>query len=138
MTSLDLFHDVKPEVAFTTQVIATDTTTVGAIIDALGYESITFLLQSGTVTDGTYVPAIYAGDASDMSDEAVVTADFLLGTIATASFAAADDNAAKWIGAIACKRYFRIKIVSATTTSGATLSGLALLGHPLTAPTSAV
>ena len=138
MTSLDLFHDIKPEVGLKTQAIVSDTTTVGEIIDTLGYESIGFLLQSATLTDGVYTPAIYAGDDPTLSDEAVITADFLLGTVAAATFAATEDDTAKWIGALAGKRYFRIKIVSTSVTTGGTIGAIALLGHPTSAPTSAV
>lgn len=132
----DLFNNVAIKNALNTQAIATDTTTAGAIIDTAGFESLTFAVQSGTLTDGSYTVLLQEGDNSDLSDaEAVADAD-LLGTEAGASFALADDNKVTKIGYSGTKRYVRLSIVSAATTTGGTLGAVAILGHARYNPNS--
>ncbi len=64
----DLYNKVLQKVAFNTQAITTDTTTNGEIIDLAGFDSATFVLQAGTLTDGNYTTLIHEGDESDLSD----------------------------------------------------------------------
>lgn len=137
MPQRDLHNNIKVSPGLNPQAISSSTTTVGATIDSAGYASLEFLIQSATLTDGTYTPAIYGGDASDMSDEVALTAAELLGTIAGATFAATDDNKTKKLGVGACnKRYYRLKLVSTSVTSGGTLAAQAVQGHPRHAPVS--
>ncbi len=133
----ELHNNISPAVALDAAVITTDTTTVGNIIDTQGYEAIEFVIQSGTVTDGTYTPLIEEGDDSGLSDAAAVADSGLLGTEAAAAFAAADDDAVKRVGYRGGKRYVRLSMVSAGTTAGAAfMAALALRGRPRHAPTS--
>lgn len=137
MTTRDLHNNIEPKVALNSAAIASNTTTDGTnIIDTAGFESVEFLLLSGSLTDGTYTPVITAGDASDLSDGAAAPAGDLIGTIAAATFAAADDNKVKRVGYKGSKRYVRLDITSAGVTSGGSLSALAVLGHPHDAPTA--
>ena len=133
----ELFSTVSASVAFNNQAISTDTTTNGNIIDTRGYESILFVMQSATLTDGTYTPLIQEGDDSGLSDAAAVADADLTDTEADQAFAATDDNATKKIAYVGSKRYVRLNIVSASTSSGGTLGAVAILGHPLSAPTTA-
>lgn len=129
----DLHSNVKQVVALDSQDITTDTTTVGNIIDTVGFESLEYVIQSGTITDGTYTLILEEGDDSGLSDAAVVPAAEVLGVLT--GFVAADDDAAKRVGSIGKKRYQRLSILSATTTTGATkMSSVAVLGHPKSAP----
>ncbi len=125
----DLHNNVKAEVALNTTAISTNTTTVGNIIDMQGYGSIEFIIQSGTLTDGTYTPLIEEGAVANLSDAAAVADADLLGTEAAAVFAATDDNTVKKLGYIGNSRYIRISIVSASTTSGGTLSAVSVKGN---------
>lgn len=115
MAIRDLASVVNPKVAFKIQTISTDTTTVGETIDMFGYESVVFSIQSAAVTTGVLTPAIYESDDSGMSGEAVVTADYLIGTIALATFGTSDDDAVKKIGYVGKKRYVRLKLVSSSS-----------------------
>ena len=117
---MDLHHKSSVVAALTQQEIATDTTTVGETIDMAGYEALEIVGLSGTITDGTYTVALYEGDESDMSDEAVVAAAETLGAMA---WAATDDDTAKKLGYIGKKRYVRIKVVSASTSTGVDMIG---------------
>lgn len=127
-----------PKPALNPQAITTDTTTDGTAIDLKGYHSCLFVIQSATITDGTYTPVIEESSTGDFSGEetAVIDAD-LTNTEANAAFAAADDNECKTIGYIGSERYVRFTITSASTSSGGTLGAVAILGNPEVAPTPA-
>ena len=123
-------------VAFDAAAISTDTTTAGNIIDTVGYESIEFIIVAGTITDGTYTVKLEDGDNSGLSDAAVVDSSLVLGDLPV--FVAADDNVPFRVGTISKKRYQRLSLVSATTSTGVNfMSAVAVLGHPDSAPTAA-
>ncbi len=125
----DLHNNIKTEVALDIGAISSDTTTVGNIIDLQGFEAVEFVLFSGTLTDGAYTALIEDGDESNLSDAAAVVDAELLGIEAAASFMASEDNAVKKVGYIGSKRYVRLSIVSASTSSGGTMSAIAVKGH---------
>lgn len=127
----DLHHKVSQSAGLTSQTIATDTTTVGEIIDTAGFTVLEFLLLSGTITDGAYAVSMTESDDSGMSGETAVSAAETLGD---ADYALADDDTAKRIGYIGKKRYVRLAIVSTATTSGGVFAGIALLGGPAHQP----
>lgn len=131
----DLHNNVKvTPVIHPVAIVNANGVTTSDTIDTQGFQSIEFAIHMGA-SDGTLTPAVYAGDASDMSDEAAVTdASELLGTIAGATFAATDDNKVKKIGYRGSKRYVRIKITQAASTTGTFFSAVAIQGHPVSAP----
>ena len=130
----ELYSSYKVSNAFDTQAITSDTTTAGDIIDTAEYGSILFVIQSGTLTDGTYTVLIQEGDESNLSDATAVADADLTNTEASASFAATDDNTVTKIGYVGSKRYVRLSLVSASTSSGGTLGAIAIQGSPITAP----
>jgi len=130
----ELYSSYKVSNAFDTQAITSDTTTNGDIIDTAEYGSLLFVIQSGTLTDGTYTVLIHEGDESNLSDAAAVADADLTNTEASASFAATDDNTVTKIGYVGSKRYVRLSLVSASTSSGGTLGAIAIQGSPITAP----
>lgn len=125
----DLYNNIKAESALNTSAISSSTTTAGNVIDRQGYNSLEFLIMSGTLTDGTYTPLVEEGDAANLSDAAAVADANLLGTEASAAFTASNDNTVKKVGYIGSKRYVRLSIVSAGVTTGGTISALAVKGH---------
>lgn len=130
----ELYSSYKVSNALDTQAITTDTTTNGDIIDTAEYGSLLFVIQSGTLTDGTYTVLIHEGDESNLSDASAVADADLTNTEASASFAATDDNTVTKIGYVGSKRYVRLSLVSASTSSGGTLGAIAIQGSPITAP----
>jgi len=135
MSSIDLHSQIFCYNALSNATIATDTTTVGAIIDTAGYESCEFIIKSGTRTDGTYTPLIEESDDSGMSGATAVSDTFLVGTEAAAAITAS--NALGRIGYVGKKRYVRLSIVSTSVTSGCTAFGaVAVLGNARTQPTT--
>lgn len=127
-------NNLKISNALNPQTISSDTTTAGAIIDTANFDSLTFAVTSGALTDGTYTVLIEDGNVSNLSDAAAVADAYLIGTEAAASFIATEDNTTKKIGYIGIKRYVRLSIVSASTSSGGLLSAVAVQGVPASAP----
>ena len=119
-------------------VIATDTTTDGASVDCKDFNSLTWIIESGVITDGDYQVLLEESD-TDFSGETVVDDDHIIdGVIADFDFAAAaDDGVVVRIGVIAKKRFQRCSLVSTGTTTGGLFSWVGVLGHPKSAPPAA-
>lgn len=133
---MDLVNNITVVNALDIQTIDSDTTTAGDVIDTKGYESVTFLAQTGTVTDGDYAFNVQVGNLANGSDMADASAEELIGS--EPNFADdTDDNAVARVGVITDKRYVRVQVVSTNTTSGALIGATAVLGHPHVAPTDA-
>lgn len=125
----DLHHNIGTRLALAIAVIATDTTTAGAIIDSQGFESLEFVIQTGVVTAGDVTMLIEGSDADDMAGAVAITGDDLLGEAQV--MAAADFT--QRLGVIAKYRYYRLSAVtdnSANLTVGASV----ILGNPQSAP----
>ena len=103
-------------------------TTVGNIIDAQGYESITFEANLHEWVDGVYTPLIEDGDDAALSDAATVTSDYLVGTPAAVAAILISANTVSSIGYIGKKRYVRISLVASGVTSGGSVSSTVILG----------
>lgn len=134
MTTRDLNSNIKASPALNAQSIATNTTVNGAIIDTRGFEGLAFLIQSATITDGTFTPSLTEGDQANLSDGAAVQAADMIGTVAAATFIATDDNVTKKLGYKGSKRYVRLNLTSTGVTTGGAMSGTAVLGFPRHAP----
>lgn len=131
----DLKSSISTEVGLNFGSIATNTTTVGNIIDSAGFASLVFSLVTGTVSDGDYTLVIEHGDDSALSDAATVASIDLIGGLP--SFTAdTDDNLSKDVGYVGKKRYVRASIVSANTTIGAVIGVVAIKGNALSKPTA--
>jgi len=123
----DFHNNITATTALASVVIATDTTTVGLIIDTQDYDGLEFIIQSGVITDGAYAILIESGDDSSLSDAAAVADKFLLGTESDAGFALTDDATANTIGVKHDnKRYVRLSVVSTATTTGGLFSATAI------------
>lgn len=129
----DLFNHVHPVVAVAPAAATSDNTAwASGWIDRKGYESLTFLLATGTEADAdaTFAVTIQDADAENQSDAAAVTDANLLGTLALAGFTFADDGEARKVGYVGNKRYAKITVTPTANASAAYLSIIALLGHP--------
>lgn len=132
MASFDQKSDVKNLNAFTPATISTDTTTAGVEIDTQGYEAVTFLFRASSYTDGNYTPLIQESDTSG-SGYAAVSDAYLIGTEASAALSAAGVSR---IGYVGKKRYVKLSFVSTSTSTGATLDAVAVLGRAKSSPVS--
>lgn len=123
-TYMRVFNALEP------QVINTDTTTTGAILDTADYDmGVTFALLVTGYTDGTYTLKIEDGDDSGLSDAADVDSAMLVyGSLPAASAGASEGDALSKEGVHSTKRYIRPSIVSTSTTTGATVQVIAIMG----------
>lgn len=128
----DTASNLTARVGLNTAAISSNTTTNGTIIDTQGFGGLTYLLNVGARTDGTYTPAIQHGDDPALSDAATPAADDLVGTTAAAAINTA--NTVKKIGYVGNKRYVRLNVVSTSVTTGATVGATAVLGRPEIGP----
>lgn len=134
MSEYDLHSNVLGEIALAVQDITSDTTTVGAIIDTKGFESIEFFVTSGTITDGAYALVLEEGDDPALADATVVPVDNILGSLT--GFIAANDDTVLRVGSIGKKQFQRLSLASTGVTAGGTnFTALAVKGNPKSAPT---
>lgn len=136
MASRDLAHDIKPmqvvpPAAIKTTQAASNTNSV----DTQGYESVTFVIETGAYTDGTFTFALY--ESSDNTTFTAVAAGDIIGGANPAAISSnASQNSAIWVGYKGGQRY----VALAETVTGSPATGMiygvtALLGHPHHAPT---
>lgn len=141
MASKDTYNNIHPVVAIAPVTISDGTALVSGAIDTAGYESVTFVILTGTLADAdaTWAVTVKDGDTSTQNAHSAVDDKFLLGTEAAAGFAFGDDSEARKIGYVGGKRYVSIEIDDVTANTGsAPLAVVALLGHPRSAPTPAL
>lgn len=121
-TAIKVLNALEP------QVIATDTTTTGAILDTADFDmGICFALLVTAYTDGTYTLKIEDGDDSGLSDAADVSSDMLVyGTLPAISAGASEGDVMAKEAVHSTKRYVRASIVSTSTTTGATVQVIAI------------
>lgn len=134
----DLMNHVHPVRAISPVSVADNTAQVSEIIDTRGFDSLTFLILTGSVADAdaTFAVLVEDGDESDLSDNAAVADEHLVGTEALAGFQFDDDNETRKIGYVGPKRYVRLTITPAANASAALVAAVALMGHPSRQPTA--
>lgn len=112
--------------------IATNTDTSGGItIDTQGYGKVGFTVHAGALTDGTYLLEITETDNADGTTGAADVPAYTVQQTVSAS------NTVKKVEAVPTKRYVRLNIASAGTTTGCVFkSAVAILSEPINAPVS--
>jgi hypothetical protein len=132
----DLHSEIKIASVITpTAGAAAGASTVGSIIDTLGFESFEYVIQTGTITTGTFSLTLQeADDVGFTVGVQAVPAANLLG--ASPTWIVSDDNQVRRVGIIGKKRFQRLTLVGASTPVGA-FSACAILGNPGSAPTAA-
>lgn len=131
---VDLHGRVTAVQAMDQQTINTATTTNGDAIDTALYNSLEYIVQTGTITAaGATVELEQADDSSfSVNNEDVPTAE-VVGTLSTIIITS-DDQVFR-VGSVGKRRYQRINIVSDGTMNGV-LGAVAILGTPHHQPTA--
>jgi hypothetical protein len=134
----DLHNNIDVRRAIAPVSVADNTAAVSQIIDRQGFESLEFVIQTGSIADAyaTFAVTVDDGDDSALGDAAAVASKYLLGTTALAGFNFGDDNKVKKIGYVGNKRYIRLTITPTNNASAALISAVAVLGCPFNAPTA--
>ena len=141
MTIRDLHNNINPQCLFPPIAAQTnsDAARVSEIIDTAGYESLELVLVNGTNTDAdaTFTVLVEDGDNSALSDNSAVDDKFLVGTEVLAGFTFTHDKKCRKIGYIGNKHYVRVTVTPNANGAGDWfMAGVALLGHPHSAPTA--
>ena len=135
----DLHNNVAPKLVISPSTgVADNTPQVGAIVDRQGYESLEYIIATGTLgtAGATFTVLLEEGDNSSLSDAAAVADVDLIGTEALASFAGTDDDKVFKLGYKGGKRYTRLTITPASNALAAPMAVVAVLGNPSSAPTA--
>jgi len=114
---------------------AAGASTVGTIIDTLGFESLEYVIQCGTITTGSFTVLLEEADnlAFNVGNQTVPAAN-QLGV--TPTFVVTDDDDIRRVGVIGKKRFQRLTLVGSSTPVGA-FSACAILGNPVSGPAAA-
>lgn len=124
---------------------ASDAAIVGTVIDRQGYESLTFVIATGVLSDADATFTVLVEDSADNSTFTAVVDGELLSQGANApetdaSFQFDDDGEVRTIGYRGILRYVRMTITPATNTGAWLIGVVAVLGHrrvlPFTQPAS--
>jgi len=134
----DLMNNIHPVPVIAPQVATDNTALVGAIVDRQGFESLTYVIHTGTLADAdaTFTVLLEEGDEANLSDASAVADADLIGTEALASFDFSADDAMRKLGYVGEKRYTRLTITPANNSGNAPLEAAAILGHPHQCPTA--
>lgn len=134
----DLMNQIHTKRVISPVSVADTTALVGEIIDKKGFESLTYVIATGSIADAdaTFTVLLEESDDSGMSGATAVADADLLGTEVLAAFQFDDDNETRKLGYIGGKRYTRLTITPVANASAALVSAVAVLGHPQLAPTA--
>ncbi len=132
----DSFNRFNPRPVIAPAVVADNTAQVGAIIDRQGYDSLTYIIQTGTLADAdaTFAVTLQEGNAANLSDAANVASTDMLGALPNFDFNA--DGVCRKIGYIGNCRYTRLTITPTGNAGNAPVSAIALLGATALGPTA--
>ncbi len=133
----DLFNNINPIQCISPVVIANDTPSVGSIIDRQGFDSLTYVIATGTLADvdATFAILLEESDDSGMSGASAVADSDLLGTEALAGFTFGDDGETRKLGYLGDKRYTRLTLTPTNNSGSAPVAVVAILAWPSVAAT---
>ena len=134
----DNFNEINVKRVLSPASVADNTAQVGEIVDSKGFNSLTYLIATGSLADAdaTFTVLLEDGAAANLIDAVAVADAYLLGTEALASFIFSDDNKCFKLGYIGNKRYTRLTITPGGNASAALLSAVAVLGEAQIQPTA--
>lgn len=135
----DLFNRINVKRVLSPGAAVTDNTAqVGQIIDRRGFESLTYIIETGVLSDADATFTVLLEESNDPAMAGAVAVDDkdLLGTEALASFTFADDTKVFKLGYIGSLRYTRLTITPANNTGNLFVTASAILGHANLGPTA--
>ncbi len=126
---MDIANKIVSRRALSPVVVTDNTAQVCQIIDTAAFDSLMFVIATGTLADvdATFAVTMDHGDAANLSDAASVPADELNGTLAGANFTFAADDSTREIGYAGVKRYVRLTITPTGNAGNAPLAVVAIL-----------
>lgn len=137
MSNNDLMNNITPKRVISPVSVADTTAQVGTVVDSLGYNSVTYVIATGSIADAdaTFTVLLEESDSSGSGYTAVADDD-MIGTEVLAAFQFDDDNECRKLGYKGIKRYTRMTITPVANASAAVICAVAILGNPHVAPTA--
>lgn len=131
----DLASHIAARPVIAPAVISDNTAAVGTVIDKLGFESVVYVIATGTLADAdaTFAVLLEESDASGSGFTAVGDGD-LIGTEADAGFTFANDGVTRKLGYVGNKRYTRLTVTPTGNSGSAPIAAVAILGHARSRP----
>jgi hypothetical protein len=126
----DLYNNLKV-IGGVDQAPTDNTAVVSPIVDTRDYQSLLFIILTGSLADAdaTFAALLEESDDSGMSGANAVDDADMIGTEAGASFIFSDDNKQFKLGYIGNKRYVRLTITPTGNGSAAAIA-IAAVGVP--------
>lgn len=130
----DLYSNLKV-IAATVSMLSDNTAVASPIVDCRDYESVLFVVATGTLADAdaTFAAVMAESDASNMSGSNAVDDADMIGLETGVSFLFSDDDFEGKIGYIGNKRYAQLTVTPSGNTGAAPITIVAL-GVPLRRP----
>lgn len=134
----DNFNHINPVRCLSPASVSDTTAQVGQIIDRKGYNSLTYVIATGSIADAdaTFTVLLEESNDSGMSGATAVADADLIGTEALAGFTFASDDKTFKLGYKGNLRYTRLTITPVSNASAAVLCAVAILGHAENQPTA--
>ncbi len=133
---IDQASELNPAVCIAPRVImAGNATYTGTGVAGAGYESVTYFILTGVLTDADYVCTVYEDTDVAFGTETKVADANLSGQVNDFALDLDDDTAVVKVGYIGIKPYTRLKIVQSNATTGGYICACAVQGNPRIAPT---
>jgi hypothetical protein len=118
-------------------VITDNTPVVSQIIDLQGFNSLTFAIDMGTLSDADTVITALLEESADsamagantVADVDMVSETYGTAPLTAAGFTFASDNQVRSVGYVGAKRYVRLTLTPANNTGNIPVSIMALLGR---------
>ena|SRR5581483_1119118 len=114
----DLYHNLLPAVAFDPGAKTASVTGTG--VDLTGFEGALAKVQFGTITDGTHTPKLQ--ESSDNTTYTDVAAGDQLGSFSAVT-SGSGGSAIQAVGYIGSKKWIRVFVTVAGTTTGGVYGG---------------
>jgi len=123
----DLYSNLKV-IAATVSMLSDDTAVASPIVDTREYQSVLFVVQTGTLADAnaTFAAVMAESAASNMAGSNAVDDADMIGLETGVSFIFSDDDFEGKIGYIGNKRYVQLTITPTGNTGAAPISIVAL------------
>jgi len=140
--SKDMHNNITVKQAISPAALSGDTPAVSTIIDRLGYDSVEFIILTGSIGDANATFAVLLEDADEVAfnvTNASVADTKLLGTEVLAGFQYDDDNETRKLGYLGGKRFLRLTVTgsgNSESPSAAYIAAVCILGNPHIAPVS--
>lgn len=140
MAKMDLANNIAPILSIPPDTY-TATVTPGVtancdVVDTLGYEGVSFIIDTKTITGGSFIITVEESDDDFATSNPATGSDKIVGTIPGPLVPAGNafDYKIYKVGYIGTKRYVRTKFTASGSMDSGTFSVIAVLGNPHSAP----